>query len=131
MKGSTTHQGRAGRDFERRPLTEQERGWVSEILAANKDWADVNVGDLYAVWSCDCGCKTIDFKVSATAHNPRMVGKMGPVGQITVLTKDDRAIWIILHHIRGVLTELEVVWDDFENPMPDHWEEVSRVVTAA
>ena len=115
----------------RRPLTERERGWVTEILNVNKLWADVTVGDLFAVGKCGCGCGTVVLERPPEPQNPRMAGKWGPVGFIYIFTRNRGLVTVMLYHDKGYLSILEAVYDDYEKdfqPLPETWEEAQRTV---
>jgi len=100
-------------------------------LAANKLWADVTVGELFATPTCTCGCGSIAIERSAVPQNLQRVGKRGDVGTIYIKTADPGLITIILFEDDGYLSGLEVLYDDDERsfqPLPERWEEVQRLV---
>jgi hypothetical protein len=111
-----------------RRLTDQEKAWVNEILSANKEWSDVEVGELHAIRMCPCGCRSIAFETPSKPQNPKMQKKMGAVGILYIHTADDHVITIILFHKHGYLTGLEVSWDD-DAPMPKTWTEMKRILS--
>lgn len=118
----------------RRPLTEQERGWTNDILSASKEWADVCLAELYAVARCPCGCRTILLEAPQQVQNPRLLGQKGLVGEIDLTVRiDDKedVVSVLLHHVAGNLSELEVVWYNFPQPVPGNWIELTRKITAA
>jgi hypothetical protein len=116
--------------IQRRPLTPEEKGWVRDILSASKEWADVYVGELYAIAKCPCGCRTVLLEEQGV-HNPRLIRDKGLVGEmdlaIRIGSKEDVAS-VLLHHVGGSLRELEVVWYNFPEPVPTNWTEISRRV---
>ena len=118
----------------RRPLTEQEAQWVRDIVSVNPDWADVNLGDLFAVKECICGCRTVVFEEPSFVQNPKVAAHQDVVGEIDLHvalenSKDDY-ISVLLHHSWGKLTYLEVIWYNFPEPVPSHWTELGREVRA-
>lgn len=116
----------------KRKLTEQEAQWVRDIVAANPEWADVDLGELYVVKQCVCGCRTVVFEEPASVQNPRVAEHQDVVGEIDLHVQLDNGgesyISVLLHHSWGKLTYLEVVWYEFPDPVPSHWTELGREV---
>lgn len=64
----------------------------------------------------------------------RLIGQKGLVGEIDLTIRvDDKedVASVLLHHVAGNLSELEVIWCNFPEPVPSDWIEVTRRVTAA
>lgn len=123
-----------GISIPKRPLTDQERGWINDILSASKEWADVCLGEVYAIGKCPCGCRTVLLEEPQHVHNRRLIGEKGLVGEIDLTIRvDDKedVVSVLLHHLGGNLSELEVVWYNFPEPVPSDWTEIFRKVTAA
>src|ERR1700758_4977874 len=59
------------RPVSRRPLTEQEKGWINAILHTNKAWADVSLEEIYVDAECTCGCHTGHLERPAQPQNAR------------------------------------------------------------
>ncbi len=104
---------------------------MRDIIAANPDWADVNLGN-YADMECVCGCRTVVFAEPAFVQNPKGGEACRTLpGQSTCHValddgKDDY-ISVLLHHSWGKLTYLEVIWYNFrDSRMPSHWTELGR-----
>ena len=111
----------------RRALTEQERQWITDILSANKQWADVSVGDLYAIGKCPCGlCRTILLEPPQQPHNPSW--KRGQIGEIDIQTETGDLITVALHAKEGSLTELELICEHSFKAVPEKWTETRRWV---
>jgi hypothetical protein len=115
------------RPVPRRPLTEQEKGWINAILQTNKAWADVTLGEIYVDAECTCGCHTVHLERptqpqnASTAHLPHET-----VGMMWIITELGKTIGITLHAKYGSLGELEVVYQENTEPWPSTWHEVSR-----
>jgi hypothetical protein len=114
----------------KRKLTEQEAEWVRDIVSANPQWADVNLGELYIVKQCNCGCRTVVFEEPLFVQNPRMSEHQNVVGEIDlhVQLEDGKESYVsvLLHHSWGKLTYLEVIWYEFPEPVPSRWTELER-----
>jgi hypothetical protein len=115
-----------------RPLSEQERSWIREILEENPRWADVDLNGTEAVAKCDCGnCGTI-YLQSESPQNSSLVGTKGFVGRIEILTTDNFMITITLDQIGGALSELYVDPLDLLEPgnrkVPIQWQEKAHSV---
>ncbi len=58
----------------------------------------------------------------------------GLIGDITIITKDENplrnTIQVMLFHNHGNLSWLDVLWYDFDNPVPEMWEEINHSVYA-
>ncbi len=114
----------------KRPLTDQERGWVNDILSASKEWADVSVGELYAVGVCPCGfCKAIQLEPRMQPENPRARGH-GQIGDIDIHTESGETINVALYAKDGSLTDLDVLCEFGSKVVPDTWKEVGRWVNS-
>ena len=116
----------------RRPTTPQEQEWIREIVLSNPQWADAELGDLFVVAACTCGCRSVVIEAPPQPQNPRLVGHQGLVGAIDlgvrVDGKDD-VISVLLHFAEGSLSLLEVVWYNFPDPVPPSWTETSRRIS--
>jgi hypothetical protein len=120
-------------DVPRRRLTAQEDAWVREIVSANPDWADLDLGELFVIGQCTCGCRTVIFEEPPFVQNPKFLGRQDIVGQIDIhIRAGDKEDWVLvlLHYTDGKLTYLEVVWHYFPEPVPKSWTEISREVRA-
>jgi hypothetical protein len=114
----------------KRPLTAQERSWVKEILAASKEWADVTIGELFAVGRCPCGfCRAIQLEQSEHPQNPKATGR-GQIGDIDIHAQAGDIINVALYASNGSLTDLDVLCEFSSKSVPDTWTEVSRYVEA-
>jgi hypothetical protein len=114
-----------------RSLTPQEEEWIREIVLANPRWADADLGNLFIVGACTCGCRSVVIEATPQTQNPKLVGHQGLVGgidlSVRVGAKDD-VISVLLHFAEGSLSLLEVVWYNFPDPVPSTWVEISRRV---
>lgn len=121
-------------DVPKRKLTEQEAQWLRDIVSANLDWADVNLGELNVAKACICGCRTVVFEEPLSVQNPRVSGHQDVVGEIDLHIRledgKDSYVSVLLHHSWGKLTYLEVIWYEFPEPVPSHWAELGREVRA-
>jgi hypothetical protein len=61
-------------------------------------------------------------------QNPKATERVGPIGVIDIITKDDDAISVLLHALNGSLSILEVVGHGIDR-VPEEWEEVSHTVS--
>ena len=118
--------------IEPRPLTEQERGWVQEILESHPDWADVDVSSMEVIAVCGCGkCGTIYFG-NKLPQNPRLQGTRGYIGRIYINTTNEFFIEITLDQIDGNISELYVNYVDVspagDRTSPGLWKELSHKV---
>ena len=114
----------------RRPLTEQERSWVNEILSASKRWANVSAGELFAIGRCPCGfCRTIQLERPSHPQNPRVTG-YGRIGDIDIHTEAGDVITVALYAKDGSLTDLDILCEFGFKPVPETWKEVSHWVDA-
>lgn len=59
-------------DVPKRSLTPQEEEWVSEIVISNSAWADVDLGELFVIAECTCGCRSIILEEPAFVQNPKV-----------------------------------------------------------
>lgn len=118
----------------KRQLSQQELQWVRDIISANPDWADADLGELYVVKQCICGCRTVVFDEPPFVQNPKLAEHQNVVGEIDLhVALDDGGddyISVLLHQSWGKLTYLEVIWYNFPEPVPSHWTEIGREVRA-
>jgi hypothetical protein len=115
----------------KRSLTDEEEKWIREIAEANPAWADVDLGEIFVVGECSCGCRTIVFGESPFVQNPTVAGHQGPIGEMSIrIRRDDveDVVSVLLHQTGGKLTDLEVVWYNFPEPVPKTWVEVARTI---
>lgn len=113
----------------RRPVTAEEQAWIDDIVSANPRWADVQLGDLFVVAECACGCRSVVLEAPQHLQNPRLVGHQDLVGEMDINIRFDRrddVVSIFLHYAEGNLSLLEVVWYNFPEPVPRKWMEMSR-----
>jgi hypothetical protein len=114
---------------ERRPVTDEEQGWIRDIVSANPTWADVQLGDLFVVAQCTCGCRSVVLEEPENVQNPRLVGHQNLVGAIDLKVRFDAGedfVSVLLHYAEGSLTVLEVIWYNFPAPVPRKWIELGR-----
>jgi hypothetical protein len=115
-----------------RPPTSQEAAWIRDIVLANPDWADVDLGNLHVVAECGCGCRSVVIEEPPQPQNPKFLGHQGLVGEVSlginVDGKED-VISVLLHFAEGSLSLLEVVWYNFPQPIPATWTEISRHIS--
>jgi hypothetical protein len=114
-----------------RTPSSQEEGWIREIVLSNRDWADVDLGNLRIVAECTCGCRSVVLEKPKVPQNPQFVGHQGLVGEISLQVKFDGkedVVSVLLHFAEGSLSLLEVVWYNFPEAIPSDWIEVSRTV---
>ena len=112
----------------KRPLTEHERSWMNEILCANEEWADVSVGELFAIGKCPCGlCRALQLEPPQRPQNPKAMGH-GQVGDIDIRTEAGDTINVALYFRDGYLTDLDVLCEFGFKALPDTWTEVARWV---
>jgi len=107
---------------------------VHEIVSANPDWADANLGELFVIAECTCGCQSVIFEEPPFVQNPKFLGRQAIVGEIDIHFRvDDKDDWmlVLLHFTDGKLTYLEVVWYNFPEPVPKNWTEINRIVRTA
>jgi len=117
----------------RRNLTNEEQQWVRDITLANPLWADADLGELFVIGECSCGCRTIIFEEPRFVQNPQEKDHQGPVGEMTIRIKNknrnvEDVVTLLLHQTEGKLTDLEVVWYNFPEPVPKTWVEVGRTI---
>jgi hypothetical protein len=118
-------------DVPRRPPTSQEGAWINEIVLANPAWSDVDLGELFIVAECRCGCRSVVLEAPSQPQNPRFVGHQGLVGEIELgisLDGKNDVISVLLHFAEGSLSLLEVIWYNFPEPVPSTWKEINREV---
>lgn len=129
MSTTTSHSSFVKVD--RRQVTAEERGWIHDIVSASPAWAGVQLGDLFVVAECMCGCRSVVLEEPDHVQNPRMVGHQGLVGEIDlnirIESRGDVAS-VLLHYAEGNLSLLEVIWYNFPEPVPRKWIEFGREV---
>ena len=113
-----------------RPLTMRERDLITEILASNPAWADVDVAGTRVVAQCDCGeCETV-YLDSDAPQNPSRGGTVGYIGRTAITTRDGFGITVTLDQRDGKLDELYIDFVDLNapgnRPLPKDWQEVVR-----
>jgi len=116
-------------EVERRHLSTEERAWIRDIVSANPVWADVQLGELFVVAECTCGCRSVVLEAPEHVQNPRFIGHQGLVGEIDLSVRfdgRDDVVSVLLHYAEGNLSLLEVVWYNFPEPVPRKWLELSR-----
>lgn len=115
--------------IERRHVTAEEQGWIRDIVSANPTWADVQLGDLFVVAECTCGCRSVVLEETESVQNPRLIGHQDLVGALDLKVGFDSGedfISILLHYAEGSLSMLEVIWYNFPAPVPRNWTELDR-----
>lgn len=113
----------------RRPVTAEEQAWIHDIVSANPRWVDAQLGDLFVVAECACGCRSVVLEEPPHLQNPRLVGHQDLVGEMDINIRfdgRDDVVSILLHYAEGNLSLLEVVWYNFPEPVPRKWIEMSR-----
>jgi hypothetical protein len=129
MSTATSHSSFV--EVARRPVTAEEQAWIHDIVSANPRWADAQVGDLFVVAECACGCRSVVLEEPPHLQNPRLVGHQGLVGEIDISIRfdgRDDVVSVLLHYAEGNLSLLEVVWYNFPEPVPRKWIELSREI---
>ena len=102
---------------------------MNDILSASPRWADVSVGDLYAIGRCACGmCKTIELEVPPEPPNPSWRGS-GRVGEIDIQTQAGDFISVAVHAQDGSLVSLDIVCEFGFKKVPEEWIETERNIT--
>jgi hypothetical protein len=92
----------------------------------------VDITDLHSVAECTCGCRSVVLEKPPKPQNPELVGHQGLVGEIELTVKiqeQDDVISVLLHFAEGSLSLLEEVWDNFPDPIPAVWTEISRRIS--
>lgn len=115
----------------KRHPTLQEGAWINEIVLANSAWSDVDLGELFIVAECRCGCRSVVLEAPSQPQNLRFVGHQGLVGEIELginFNGKIDVISVLLYFAEGSLSLLEVIWYNFPEPVPSIWTEVSREV---
>lgn len=115
-----------------RPPTPQEQEWIREIVLSSPQWADAELGDLFVVAACTCGCRSVVIEAPPQPQNPKLLNHQGLVGGIDLGVKvggKDDVITVLLHFAQGSLSLLEVVWYNFPEPVPSSWTETSRRIS--
>jgi hypothetical protein len=127
MSTTTSHGSYA--EVERRHVTDEERAWINDIVSSNPHWADVQLGDLFVVAECNCGCRSVALETPEHIQNPKFIGHQGLVGEIDLSIRfngRDDIVSVLLHYAEGSLSLLEVVWYNFPEPVPRKWTELGR-----
>jgi hypothetical protein len=115
--------------IERRHVTDEEQGWIRDIVSANPTWADVQLGELFVVAECTCGCRSVVLEGPESVQNPRLIGHQNLVGALDLKVRFDAGedfVSVLLHYSEGSLTMLEVIWYNFPAPVPRRWIELAR-----
>ncbi len=73
MKDATRHSSFV--KIERRPITAEERGWIHDIVSSSPAWAEVQLGDLFAVAACTCGCRSVVLEEPEHTQNNQFIGR--------------------------------------------------------
>lgn len=116
-----------------RDLKVDEADWVSEILKGNPHWAAVSAEGLKVVAECSCGCRSIEFDESSCVRNAKVKSRQDVVGTLDIeICYDSKKdyVSVLLHHVLGKLSHLEVIWHNFPAPVPGRWTELNRTVRA-
>ncbi len=72
------------------------------------------------VAKCPCGCRTVLLEAPQHVQNPRLIWQKGLVGEIDLTIRvDDKedVASVLLYHVGGNLSELELVWYSFPEPV--------------
>jgi hypothetical protein len=120
----------------RRELSAQEMSWVRDLMAANPDWSNIEVGQLYAIAKCPCGeCKSVkplnpqNPSWKNRAHGEKSLLRLGfPVGSACIRAKGHGLVQVMLFTDGGFLDWLDLVSLEFK-PLPEAIEELSRDVS--
>ena len=126
---STTTSHSSFISVERRHVTTEELAWIHDIVSANPAWADFELGEIFVVAECTCGCRSVVLEEPEHVQNPGMVGHQGLVGEIDVSIRfdgRDDVVSVLLHHAEGSLSLLEIIWYNFPEPVPRQWIELGR-----
>jgi hypothetical protein len=137
--GGHANQSSGDTPISRRKLSEQGMSWVRDVMAANPEWSNVEVGQLYAIAKCPCGeCKSIKLERPSNPQNPswknRAHGETSflrfgfPAGSAYIKAKDHGLVQVMLFTDGGFLDWLDVVSMEFK-PLPEAIEELSRDVS--
>lgn len=112
-----------------RSLTQQELGWIAEILRTREEWklADISEAVVIGQERCDEGASIL---LSAPEpENASLHGTSGYIGRVCINTTCGAFIEVRLDHLGGRLHELFVLFVDPGKPsrqLPDTWTEVSH-----
>jgi hypothetical protein len=123
----------------RRELSAQEMSWVRDVVAANAEWSNIEVGQLYAIAKCPCGeCKSVKLERPLSPQNPSWKNRAHdeksflrfgfPVGSAYIKAKNHGLVQVMLFTDGGFLDWLDVVSMEFK-PLPEAIEELSRDVS--
>jgi hypothetical protein len=127
MSGAASHSSFV--KIERRHVTDEEQRWIRDIVSANPTWADVQIGDLFVVAECTCGCRSVVLAETENVQNPRLIGHQNLVGAMDLKVRFDARedfVSVLLHFAEGSLSMLEVIWYNFPVPVPRKWTELDR-----
>jgi hypothetical protein len=116
-------------EVERRHVTDEEQGWIRDIVSANPTWADMQFEDLFVVAECTCGCRSVVLEAPENVQNPGLIGHQNLVGAVDLKVRFDAGedfVSILLHYAEGSLSMLEVIWYNFPAPVPRKWIELDR-----
>jgi hypothetical protein len=114
--------------IEPRPLTQREAGWVRDILRANDEWRDADIGETQVVaeGSCDEG---VSIRLQAPEPENTNAKPVESVGELWIQTDDGSSINVQLSQFEGRLRELYIIFFDPKRrnrKLPETWTEVSR-----
>ena len=118
-------------DIAKRPATDEEAGWISDLVSANPEWKSVTVQPLFVIGMCRCGCRSIVLDQPKEAQNPSLIGHQGLVAKMSMTICFDGkmdVVSVLLLHAGGSLSTLEVVWYNFPDPIPLSWIEINREI---
>ena len=116
-----------------RPLTQQEKSWVKEILDVNPEWTDVSVSSIEVNAESVAGnSHTIRLHMEGPPKQ-NQGGTKGYLGRLEIRTADNFGITVTLDQHDGSLDELYVDYLDLEEmgdrPQPLKWEELAHICT--
>jgi hypothetical protein len=96
--------------IERRRITSEEEGWIRDIVSANPNWSDVQLGDLFVVAECTCGCRSVVLEEPENVQNAGLIGHQNLVGTMDLKVRVDAGedfVSILLYFAEGSLSMLE------------------------
>lgn len=116
-----------------RPLTPQERPWVTEILSGHLEWFKVDLNEIHVRAESSTGNMHTMKLSKGTFQVECLRGTKGYLGRIEMRTADNFGITVTLDHYDGSLKEFHVDFLDLEEPgdRPQHqeWLELAHVYT--
>jgi Ni/Fe-hydrogenase subunit HybB-like protein len=118
-------------DVPRRSVTDEENGWIRDLVAANEEWRNVRIEPLFVIAACTCGCRSVVLEQPTIAERPELVGHQGLVAEMSLRIQTESiedVVSVLLLHANGSLSVLEVVWYNFPDPVPPAWTELNREV---